>query len=337
MAYTADVDAKSTLKAADLRGTVNGGVSFSRSWPTARMREAVSFRNGSRRRWPARPAIRQVPPHRAPDRAEGQRRPQGAGQSLSHRAMRHSSSRSRRNEDAQPTHGARGLRGRSHRASLAGVHAPQGERPEPPTDRSASHSSSITAGRCPPPTRAERSSTATARRTASTRGPPCPGRSSSSARSRSSSQPFIDSLLILRGIDNFACSKQGALQRRSRLGQRDRADGRQRDSPGHRQVHGRRALRSTRFSLTRLAQKNPVTFPSINLQVPAHNYGTPFYRAAKQPVDGEVQPGHRLQQAFCRRDRRRRRSRIRPPNAPARSRRAFSTAWERASRASRIG
>jgi hypothetical protein len=39
---------------------------------------------------------------------------------------------------------------------------------------------------------------------------------------------------------------------------------------------------------TRLAQKNPVTFPSINLQVPAHNYGTPFYRAANQPVDGEA-------------------------------------------------
>ena len=49
-------------------------------------------------------------------------------------------------------------------------------------------------------------------------------------------------------------------------------------------------LPSTRFSPRGSQQKNPVTFPSINLQVPAHNYGTPFYRAANQPVDGEYNP-----------------------------------------------
>jgi hypothetical protein len=102
-------------------------------------------------------------------------------------------------------------------------------------------------------------------------------------------QPFADSLLVLRGIDNAACAKQSPYN-------------------GDHGWANVTALTCANVTLsgkdsytvdgpsidavlaTRLAQKNPVTFPSINLEVPAHNYGTPFYRAANQPVGGDYNP-----------------------------------------------
>ncbi len=51
------------------------------------------------------------------------------------------------------------------------------------------------------------------------------------------------------------------------------------------------ASRSIDFELAeRLNARNAVPFPIVSLQVPAHNYGTPFYRASNQPVDGEYNP-----------------------------------------------
>ena len=41
---------------------------------------------------------------------------------------------------------------------------------------------------------------------------------------------------------------------------------------------------------SRLMASNPVPFKSINLTVPAHNYGTPFYSGPQQPVEGEENP-----------------------------------------------
>jgi hypothetical protein len=40
----------------------------------------------------------------------------------------------------------------------------------------------------------------------------------------------------------------------------------------------------------RLNQDNPVAFPSIDLNVKGHQYGTPFYRAAKESVSSESDP-----------------------------------------------
>jgi len=102
-------------------------------------------------------------------------------------------------------------------------------------------------------------------------------------------QPFIDSLLILRGIDNFACAKQSPYN-----GDHGWANVTQLTCANV-TLQGTDKYTVDGPSIdavlaTRLAQKNPVTFPSINLQVPAHNYGTPFYRAANQPVDGEYNP-----------------------------------------------
>jgi len=111
-------------------------------------------------------------------------------------------------------------------------------------------------------------------------------------------QPYVDSLLILRGIDNAACAKQGPYNgdhgwanvtvltcANVTLAAKDTytVDGPSIDA----------ALAA------RLAQKNPVAFPSINLEVPAHNYGTPFYRAANQPVAGDYNPVKAFDKLFA--------------------------------------
>ncbi len=40
----------------------------------------------------------------------------------------------------------------------------------------------------------------------------------------------------------------------------------------------------------RLAMTSPVPFPSVNLEISAHNYGTPFFTGANQPTDSETDP-----------------------------------------------
>jgi len=108
-------------------------------------------------------------------------------------------------------------------------------------------------------------------------------------------QPYIDSLLILRGIDNQACAKQSPYN-----GDHGWANATVltcanvtlTPHPGDssQDVYTTDGPSIDALLATRLAQKNPVTFPSINLEVPAHNYGSPFYRAANQKVDGDYNP-----------------------------------------------
>lgn len=107
-------------------------------------------------------------------------------------------------------------------------------------------------------------------------------------------QPLIDhrdSLLVLRGIDNKACLEQAPYS----------------GTHGWANVTALTAANATALPgghdqatsegpsidvvlAARLAERNPVRFASVNLEAAAHNYGTPFFRAAQQPFDGESNP-----------------------------------------------
>lgn len=50
---------------------------------------------------------------------------------------------------------------------------------------------------------------------------------------------------------------------------------------------------------TRLATRQPVRFASINLEVPAHNYGTPFYTAARQHASRDYNPTTAFNRIFA--------------------------------------
>jgi Protein of unknown function (DUF1552) len=102
-------------------------------------------------------------------------------------------------------------------------------------------------------------------------------------------QPFVDSLMILRGVDNGAGHKQspyGGDHGWANVTVLTQANVKKTGDSSY-SVDGPSI--DTELA-NRLAKKNPVTFPSINLLVPAHNYGTPFYRAANQPLSGEYSP-----------------------------------------------
>ncbi len=101
--------------------------------------------------------------------------------------------------------------------------------------------------------------------------------------------PYTDSLLVLRSIDNMAGREQGPYG----------------GDHGWANVTAMTAAKATQLNAdtitsegpsldfvlaSRLAMRNPVKFASLNLALPAHNYGTPFFKAARQPVDGEWNP-----------------------------------------------
>ncbi|HET9957955.1 MAG TPA: DUF1552 domain-containing protein [Polyangiaceae bacterium] len=113
-------------------------------------------------------------------------------------------------------------------------------------------------------------------------------------------QAHLDSLLVLRGINNRACQRQSPYNgdhgwanvtaltsaNATQLGDKDEdivSEGPSIDA----------------VLAERLAERNPVAFPSVNLTVPAHNYGTPFFRAARQPVEGEYNPMRAFDKLFA--------------------------------------
>lgn len=49
----------------------------------------------------------------------------------------------------------------------------------------------------------------------------------------------------------------------------------------------------------RLQERNPVAFPLVHLTLDAHNYGSPFYRAARQRVYGETSPRRAFDTLFA--------------------------------------
>ena len=105
-------------------------------------------------------------------------------------------------------------------------------------------------------------------------------------------QPLVahtESLLVLRGINNRACQEQSPYN-----GDHGWANVTALTSANASKV-GEDAQTSEGPSIDavlaeRLKQRDPTPFASIHLLVPAHNYGTPFFSAAHQPSDGEVNP-----------------------------------------------
>ncbi len=116
-------------------------------------------------------------------------------------------------------------------------------------------------------------------------------------------QPLIDhldSLLVLRGIDNKACLEQApyngshgwANVTALTAGRASALEG------GHDQATSESPSIDAVLA-TRLAERNPVRFAAVNLEASAHNYGTPFFRAARQPFDGESNPSTAFENIFA--------------------------------------
>ena len=100
---------------------------------------------------------------------------------------------------------------------------------------------------------------------------------------------FTDQLIVARGIDNMACKQQSPYG-----GDHGWANASTLTSAVVKSVNDDSQVAqgpSIDFVLAnRLAQRQPVPFPIVSLAVPAHNYGTPFYQAAGQAVEGDFNP-----------------------------------------------
>lgn len=109
--------------------------------------------------------------------------------------------------------------------------------------------------------------------------------------------PFVDQLLLLRGIDNMAGRIQG-------------------DYGGHHGNANATALTAANTTsgdddasslgpsidqvlAARLSAARQVPFPSIDLEVEGHNYGSPFYRAANEQVSAEGSPRAAFDRIFA--------------------------------------
>jgi hypothetical protein len=107
-----------------------------------------------------------------------------------------------------------------------------------------------------------------------------------------------DSLLVLRGINNKACQEQSPYN----------------GDHGWANVTALTAAKASNLSeeaqtsegpsidavlAARLKERDPTPFSSIHLSVPAHNYGTPFFSAARQPSDGEYNPAKAFDKLFA--------------------------------------
>ncbi len=98
-----------------------------------------------------------------------------------------------------------------------------------------------------------------------------------------------DYLLLPRGIDNKACMDQspyGGDHGWANVTALTAANASQ-VGPDGQTSHGP----SIDFVLAgRLATRFPTKFPIVSLCMPAHNYGTPFFKGDNQPVDGDFNP-----------------------------------------------
>lgn len=107
-------------------------------------------------------------------------------------------------------------------------------------------------------------------------------------------EPWRAKLLLLEGIDNKAATKQdpyGAgghgIANVTALTAADQETGT--DSQGN-ETHVGLGPSIDQVVAERLAARQPVKFDRIHLMVPGHQYGTPYFRAANQPVEGESSP-----------------------------------------------
>lgn len=105
------------------------------------------------------------------------------------------------------------------------------------------------------------------------------------------------SLLVLRGIDNRACALQSPYNGDHGWANVTALTSAEAAEVGEDQTSLGPSIDAVLAE--RLAARNKVTFPSINLAVPAHNYGTPFFRAARQPASGEYNPAAAFSKLFA--------------------------------------
>lgn len=110
--------------------------------------------------------------------------------------------------------------------------------------------------------------------------------------------PHTDQLLVLRGVDNMAVWRQApyngdhgwanagalSLAKIVKLSDDDIVS----EGPSIDTVLAQR-----------LAMRNPVPFQSIDLEIPAHNYGTPFYSAPRQQKSRDYNPRTAFNRLFA--------------------------------------
>lgn len=106
--------------------------------------------------------------------------------------------------------------------------------------------------------------------------------------------PHVKDLILLRGVDNLAgaAAAYGGGHGSSNVTAMTAADFTAGDDPEPLGPSLDQVLAE------RLALKNPVAFPSIDLSINGHNYGTPFYRAAMESVSSERNPVLAYNQIF---------------------------------------
>jgi hypothetical protein len=101
--------------------------------------------------------------------------------------------------------------------------------------------------------------------------------------------PHTDQLLVLRGVDNMAVWRQAPYNGThgwANAGALSLAKITQVSSDSY--VSEGPSIDSV--LAVRLAQRNPVPFQSIDLLLPAHSYGTPFWSAARQQKSNDYNP-----------------------------------------------
>lgn len=103
---------------------------------------------------------------------------------------------------------------------------------------------------------------------------------------------FEDDFLVLRGINNLAAMQQSAY-----AGDHGWANGTAltnavaiEDVNPNGSFFNAQGPSIDAVIAARMAESHPVPFPSVNLEISAHNYGTPFFNGADQPLSGETDP-----------------------------------------------
>lgn len=110
---------------------------------------------------------------------------------------------------------------------------------------------------------------------------------------------FEDQCLILGGIDNLANKTQGPYDGDHVWANITSLTNAKVDVDGSGTPTSVGGASIDAVIAARLGKSNPVPFNSVNLYINAHNYGTPFYSAPNQAVDGEGNPSTAFKKLFA--------------------------------------
>jgi hypothetical protein len=109
--------------------------------------------------------------------------------------------------------------------------------------------------------------------------------------------PFVDDLLLLEGVDNMAGRIQGPYGGAHGSANVTALTCSDVSNAGDDAVPSSASI--DQVLATRLQQRQATPFPSIDLQVNGHQYGTPFYRGANQTVSSERNPRAAFDRLFA--------------------------------------